>query len=163
MKWYKLKNIEDALERHGYLVLEHHDDASLLVLKEPRLGSIVLLPLNMGGELPEPVVRTLLRGAKVDIDLEDFLRSLDVREEAHRATAKAGETGSPIWDSLRVKAILERPEGTPIDLSELTEDESDTLAREAKGMWADHPFIKDSVEWVRALRMGLFKGSPVNE
>lgn len=56
-----------------------------------------------------------------------------------------------VWESPRVKAILERPEGTPIDLSGLTQDERDALAREAKGMWADHPFIKDSVEWVRGL------------
>ena len=62
---------------------------------------------------------------------------------------------SSVWDSPRVKAILDRPEGTPIDLSGLTQDERDTLAREARGMWADHPFIKDSVEWVRELRRSL--------
>ena len=46
---------------------------------------------------------------------------------------------------------------TPIDLSQLTREEIDSLARDAKGMWSDHPYIKDSVEWVRALRKSLFK------
>ena len=64
---------------------------------------------------------------------------------------------SKVWDSPRVKAILERPEGTPIDLSGLTQEERDALFIDAKGMWADHPDIKDSVEWVRQLRWGLSK------
>ena len=64
---------------------------------------------------------------------------------------------SPLWDSPRVKAILERPPGAPIDLSGLTEEERDALLAEAKGMWADHPDIKDSVKWVRELREGLSK------
>lgn len=68
-----------------------------------------------------------------------------------------------VWDSPRVKAILERPEGTPIDISGLTDEERDALAREAKGMWADHPYIKDSVEWVRGLRQGLYRGSAKDE
>lgn len=63
-----------------------------------------------------------------------------------------------VWHSPRVKAILERPKATPIDLSGLTKKERDALFREAKGMWADHPEIKDSVEWVRGLREGLSKG-----
>ena len=65
-----------------------------------------------------------------------------------------------IWDSPRVKAILERPKGTPIDVSGLTEKERDALFREAASMWADHPEIKDSVEWVRELRKGLLGGIP---
>ena len=65
-----------------------------------------------------------------------------------------------VWDSPRVKAILERPEGTEIDLSGLTQDERDALVREAKGMWADHPEITDSVEWVRGLREGLSRSFP---
>lgn len=65
-----------------------------------------------------------------------------------------------IWDSPRVKAILNRPEGAPIDLSGLTEEERDALFKEAKGMWADHPEIKDSVEWVRELRRSLYRGFP---
>ncbi len=59
-----------------------------------------------------------------------------------------------IWDSPRVKAILERPAGTPIDLSGLHEEERHALARAAQGMWADHPEITDSVKWVRELRQG---------
>lgn len=55
---------------------------------------------------------------------------------------------------------MEQPEDSPIDLSQLTEEEIDALAREAKGIWADHPYIKDSVEWVRELRKGLFRGIP---
>lgn len=66
---------------------------------------------------------------------------------------------SSIWDSPRVKAILEQPDDAPIDLSQLTKEEIDALARDAKGMWADHPYIKDSVEWVRDLRKGLFRGT----
>ena len=73
---------------------------------------------------------------------------------------KSQEDSSWLWDSPRVKAILEQPEGTPIDISKLTEEEIDALAREAKGMWADHPEIKDSVEWVRELRQGLYRGIP---
>jgi hypothetical protein len=53
---------------------------------------------------------------------------------------------------------LEQPEDSPIDLSQLTEEEIDFLAQEAQGMWIDHPYIKDSVEWVRELRRGLFRG-----
>ena len=64
---------------------------------------------------------------------------------------------SKVWESPRVKAIIERPEGTPIDLSGLTQEERDALFREAKGMWSDHPEIKDSVKWVRQLRWGLSK------
>ena len=77
-----------------------------------------------------------------------------------KKTAKAKSPGFNVWDSPRVKAILKRPEGTPIDLSTLTEEERDALAREAQGMWADHPDIKDSVEWVRELRKGLFRRTP---
>ena len=57
---------------------------------------------------------------------------------------------------------MERPAGAPIDLSGLSEEEIDSLAREAKGMWADHPFIKDSVEWVRELRRSLVKDDAGN-
>ena len=69
--------------------------------------------------------------------------------------SKEFSDSSKVWDSPRVKAILERPEGTPIDISELTQEEIDALFKEAKGMWADHPEIKDSVQWVRELRRGL--------
>ena len=69
--------------------------------------------------------------------------------------SKAFKDSSEVWDSPRVKAILEQPEGTPIDISGLTQEEVDALFKEAKGMWADHPEIKDSVEWVRELRRGL--------
>ena len=62
---------------------------------------------------------------------------------------------SKVWGSPRVKAILERPEGTPIDLCGLTGEEVAALFIEAKGMWSDHPEIKDSVRWVRELRQGL--------
>ena len=62
---------------------------------------------------------------------------------------------SKVWESPRVKAILERPEGTPIDISGLTDEEMAALFIEAKGMWSDHPEIKDSVKWVRELRRGL--------
>jgi HEAT repeat protein len=72
------------------------------------------------------------------------------------AATQASKAGN-IWDSPRVKAILERPEGTPIDLSVLTKEERDAIFEDAKGMWADHPHIKDSVEWVRELREGLSK------
>ncbi len=85
---------------------------------------------------------------------------LDIRETNGQTSPQAGRAASWVWDSPRVKAILEQPEGTPIDLSALTEDERDELARDAKGMWADHPYIKDSVEWVRDLRKSLFKGIP---
>jgi hypothetical protein len=34
-----------------------------------------------------------------------------------------------------------------------------SLAREAAGIWSDHPDIKDSVEWVRNLREGMYRGS----
>jgi hypothetical protein len=74
--------------------------------------------------------------------------------------SKAFSDSSKVWDSPRVKAILERPEGTPIDISGLTPEEIDALAREARGMWADHPFIKDSVKWVRQVRRGLYRGVP---
>jgi hypothetical protein len=65
---------------------------------------------------------------------------------------------SKVWDSPRVKAILEQPEDLPIHLSQLTKEEIDFLAQEARGMWIDHPYIKDSVEWIRELRRGLFRG-----
>ena len=66
----------------------------------------------------------------------------------------------PIWDSPRVKAVLERPAGTPIDLSGLSEEEIDALVKEAKEMWADHQGIADAVQWVRALREGLSRSFP---
>ena len=65
---------------------------------------------------------------------------------------------SIVWESPSVKAILKRPEGTPIDLSGLTDEEVAALFIEAKGMWSDHPEIKDSVKWVRELRQGLSRG-----
>ena len=61
-----------------------------------------------------------------------------------------------------VKAILERPTGDPIDLSGLTEEERDALLAEAKGMWADHSEITDSVGWVRELWVGPSGGLPEN-
>ncbi|GEM_PF-4533370 len=39
------------------------------------------------------------------------------------------------------------------------EETNQALAREAQGMWKDHPDIKDSVSWVRAIRQGLSSGS----
>lgn len=87
-----------------------------------------------------------------------------VREASSEALRQLGDLmathstkPSWVWDSPRVKAILERPEGTPIDLSGLTQEERDALFEDARGMWADHPEITDSVEWVRGLREGLSK------
>lgn len=62
-----------------------------------------------------------------------------------------------VWDSPRVKAILEQPGDAPIDLSQLTVEEINALARGAKGIWAEHPDIGDSVEWVRSLRENVFR------
>jgi hypothetical protein len=76
--------------------------------------------------------------------------------DGHKDTQ--GTRRSSIWDSPRVKAILKRPEGTPVDLSGLTEEEIYALATEARGMWSNHPEITDSVQWVRDLREGLSKG-----
>ncbi|MFQ6028756.1 MAG: hypothetical protein ACE5Q6_14835 [Dehalococcoidia bacterium] len=66
---------------------------------------------------------------------------------------------SKVWESPRVKAILEQPEGTPIDTSILPKEEIAALAQEASGTWVDHPDIKDSVEWVRSLREGMYRES----
>ncbi|MSQ06714.1 MAG: hypothetical protein EXR54_00400 [Dehalococcoidia bacterium] len=73
---------------------------------------------------------------------------------------EAFKESSAVWDSPRVKAILAHPEGAPMDISELTPGEIDALAREARGMWEDHPFVKDSVKWVRQIRRGLYRGIP---
>ena len=70
------------------------------------------------------------------------------------------QDSSKVWESPRVKAILERPEGTPIDISGLTEAEVNDLFLEAKGMWTNHPEIKDSVKWIRGLRRGLSRKFP---
>lgn len=86
------------------------------------------------------------------IDVERFLARNKGRGEIKVAP---GTTSSNIWDSPRIIAILERPKGTPIDLSELTKAERDAILEDAKGIWADHPDIKDSVTWVRELREGL--------
>lgn len=95
-------------------------------------------------------------------------------EEARKAVTNAlGSAGEPltsectqergIWDSPRVKAILNRPTGTLIDLSDLNEEEIEALIGEAKGMWADHSEITDSVQWVRGLREGLTQNYPEND
>ena len=86
----------------------------------------------------------------------------DSEENTGHAQAEPSESSSWVWDSPRVKAILERPEGTPIDLSGLTQEERAALFREARGMWSDHPYIRDSVEWVRGLREGLSKSFQEN-
>ena len=39
-----------------------------------------------------------------------------------------------------------------LDLSGKSREEIIALAKEAEGMWSDHPDIKDSVSWVRAIR-----------
>jgi len=41
----------------------------------------------------------------------------------------------------------------------LTEEDRNALAREAKGMWAGHPEVTDSVRWVRELWTGPSNGS----
>ena len=87
--------------------------------------------------------------------LKDVGKASDPLIEPTRQPKSAGKERGTVWDSPRVKAILERPAGTPIDLSGLREEERHALAREAKGMWVDHPEITDSVEWVRGLREGL--------
>jgi hypothetical protein len=74
--------------------------------------------------------------------------------------AKLFKHSSEVWKSPRVQAILEQPMGAPIDISRLTQEKVDALAGEAKGMWADHPEIKDSVEWTRGLRSNLRQGDP---
>ncbi len=74
--------------------------------------------------------------------------------------AEPDQDSSKVWESPRVKAILERPEDTPIDISGLTDAEVNYLFLEAKGMWTDHPEISDSVKWVRELRRGLSKKFP---
>ena len=71
-------------------------------------------------------------------------------------------TNSGVWESPRVRAILEQPMGTAIDLSVLTEKEREQLLSDARGMWADHTEIKDSVKWVRRMRKGL-SDSPKEE
>lgn len=81
-------------------------------------------------------------------------KASNAQSEAKREQDSVPTDPETVWDSPRVKAILERPVGTPIDLSSLTEEERHALAREAKGMWADHPEITDSVKWVRELRQG---------
>ena len=87
-------------------------------------------------------------------DLVDIERYSQTKRHAADTRAAKTTAKSKIWDSPRVKAILNRAQGTPIDLSGLTEAERGTLAREAKGMWADHPEVTDSVTWVKELWTG---------
>ena len=70
------------------------------------------------------------------------------------------QDSSKVWESPRVKAIVERPEGTPLDISGLTDAEVNCLFLEARGMWTDHPEIRDSVKWVREIRRGLSRKFP---
>ena len=69
--------------------------------------------------------------------------------------ADLDQDSSKAWQLPRARAILERPEDTPIDISKLTDAEVNALFLEAKGMWADHPEIKDPVKWVTELSQGL--------
>ena len=57
--------------------------------------------------------------------------------------ADLDKDSSKVWESPRVKAILDRPEGTPIDISGLTDAEVNDLFLEARGMWTDHPEIRE--------------------
>ena len=50
---------------------------------------------------------------------------------------------------------LEEKNETKLAIDELTQEEIYDLARNAAGIWKDHPQIKDSVEWVRMLRESL--------
>jgi len=83
---------------------------------------------------------------------------LAVISDALRRSMVAGpKSSTQVWDSPGVKEMLEQPEGSSIDLSQLTEEEIDFLAQEAHGMWIDHPDIGDSVEWIRDVRKGLIR------
>ena len=83
---------------------------------------------------------------KGDVTLSELESS-----DKHERSSPPDVESSWVWESPRVKAILERPEGTPIDLSGLTPEERDALFEGARGMWVDHSEITDPVGWVRGL------------
>ena len=105
-------------------------------------------------------IQTLLRSQRLGTC--EVHEATQLSSSMKKKTVKSKVSAFDVWDSPRVKAILERPEGTPIDLSTLTEEERDALAREAQGMWADHPEITDSAQWVRELWTGPSNGPADN-
>ena len=104
-------------------------------------------------------VRVAPRG-HLNFHASDIDRFLQSGQRTAQPTTAVHTGLLQIWSSPRIKAILERPEGSPIDLSGLTEEERGTLVESAKGMWADHTEITDSVQWVRTFREGWPGSSP---
>lgn len=152
MKWYRSNDVIEALLRHGFdkqeltsrnVILSHHES-----------DSRVVIPITTE-ELPETLLLLLLPEAH--LDPASFLELLEFREAARIIPT---DTATISGASLGAKTILEQPQGTVVDLSSLSQEEIDTLARDSMGMWRDHPLIKNSVGWVSQLRVGLYRSVP---
>ncbi len=158
MKWFAVQDVVAALVKQGFRVIDNVVAVDAVVLHHEGGETRSIVIVMKVPKLPESYLRHLLSAE--DIDLNQFISSLRGVEQSAQVESKVdakSESKPSIWDSPRVKSILEQPEGTPLDLSDLTEEESKALAREAQGMWADHPEIKDSVEWVQDLREGMYR------
>jgi hypothetical protein len=152
MKLFAVQDVVEALGQNGFRVTQNGIGYFVYRREGSTAGPIVIV--NGLDKIPESYLRHVL--PKMDFDIEQFLGSLrGVEQSGHIESAVDAKPN--ISDSPRVKAILEQTEGTPLDLSNLTEEEIKALARGTRGMWADHPEIKDSVEWVRDLREGRYR------
>ena len=152
MKWYKTNDVIEGLFRHGFEQQEL--TARNVFLYHHGSGSRVVIPI-ITEELSETLLLLLL--PKAHLDLASILEPLEVREAARIVPTDTATTSDA---SLGPKTIVEQPQGTTVDLSSLNQEEIDGLARDSRGMWRDHPLIKDSVEWVREIRVGLYRSVP---
>ena len=152
MKWFRTNDVIEALFSHGFDKLEQTTRNVILYHHESE--SRVVIPI-ITEELPETLLLLLLPEAHLDPD--SFLEPLEVREAARIVPTDTATTSGA---SLEVKTIWEQPQGTTVDLSSLSQEEIDALARDSRGMWKDHPLIKNSVEWVRQIRVGLYRSVP---
>lgn len=156
MQWFKTENIVNGLQKLDWSVVT--ETPEVLVLSKPKSHrpSIVLANTT---ESPDAYLRHVLSGiSEFDVDaFVEGLTSVTVEEtsDAQNEKAHAVKARSTLWNSPVVKTILSLPEGDAVEFAELTPDEINALSEDAKGVWSDHPDIRDSVEWVRELRAGL--------
>jgi len=151
MNWYRTNDVIDGLVRHGFL--EREVTSGNVVRYHRGSASMVVIPI-VTEEIPEALLLHIL--PKAHLEPASFLESLEVREAARIVPTNTATTSG----ASLAKTILEQPQGTTVDLSSLSQEEIDALARDSRGMWRDHPLIKNSVEWVRQIRVGLYRSVP---
>ena len=128
MKLFAVQDVIDALvDNYGFHIGLTPQNIIILLRHDDTDKPLVF---RLGEDLHEFDLRKLL--SKFDLGIDNLINSLPGHERSGYIYSE-------------------------VDTSTLPKEEIASLARESGGMWADHADIKDSVEWVRSLREGMYR------